>query len=108
MRKLIQEYFASNSACQGNDFDQDSEEDMDCEQAPELDCKETHAPVVTEVELEEPIIRIEGNADIDIDCNGQGLKELEALEHFSCNCTQFSPAEVLAYNLSFKDMERGM
>ena len=126
VRELIQDYFASNSACEGNDFDRDSEEETDCKQEPELDCKdskETPAPD-REVEVEQPIIRIEGNADVDIECNGQGLRELQVLEQFSCNCTmiecvtepgdqrsgcivQFSPAEVLAYSLSCKDMERG-
>ena len=43
---------------------------MNCEQAPEVDYKETPASAVTEVELEEPIIRIEGNANVDVDCNG--------------------------------------
>ena len=61
---------------------------MNCEQAPEVDYKETSASAVTEVELEEPIIQIEGNADVDVDCKGQGLGELQALEQFSCNCTQ--------------------
>ena len=41
VRELIQDYFASNSACNGNDFDRDSEEETDCKQTPELDCKET-------------------------------------------------------------------
>ena len=41
VRELIQEYFASNSACEGNDFDRDSEEEMDCEQAPELNKKKS-------------------------------------------------------------------
>ena len=30
LRELIQEYFASNSAYEGNDFDRDSKEEMDC------------------------------------------------------------------------------
>ena len=83
MRELIQEYYASKNACEGNDFDRDSEEDMVCEQAPELDCKETPG-----VELEEPIIRTEGNADVDVDCNDQGPRELQTLEQFSCNFMQ--------------------
>ena len=126
VRELIQDYFASNSACEGNDFDRDSEEETDCKQEPELDCKDSKETPVpdTEVEVEQPIIRIEGNADVDIECNGQGLRELQVLEQFSCNCAmiecvtepgdqrsgcivQFSPAEVLAYSLSCKDMERG-
>ncbi|KAK7487249.1 hypothetical protein BaRGS_00021477, partial [Batillaria attramentaria] len=131
VKELIEDYFAVSNSCEECDFwpeDSDEEEEFGCEDGATPDRSanedEVSSPDFEDAEIEQPLIRIAGEADsVNGDCNQQGLRDLEAIRGFSCGCklpcvaepgdnrsgciVQFSPEEILAFNLSFKDMERG-
>ncbi|KAL8620067.1 hypothetical protein ACOMHN_015349 [Nucella lapillus] len=126
IRELIADYFQSDSVSDDvwSEGEEESSDDEICERV------ESDAPVEEDDSEEETIVRVEGGAEclpLDQAQNGQEADLVNMARRWSCGCSlikfqehdhgfdddrngcirQFSDQEIVAFQLSVQDMDRG-